>query len=204
MGPLTTLWFPAWLGSMGPLTTLWFSAWLGSMGPLTTLWFPAWLGSMGPLPTLWFSAWLGSMGPLTTLWFPAWLGSMGPLTTLWFSAWLGSMGLSLPCGVQHSYGPWDLQCYSHYPVVSNIATVHGTCSATLITLWCPTWLRSMGPAVLLSLPCGVQHGLTLRVPYLPVPPLAKHPGTSRYVPFRPLMSALVFCEVPVCLAGIRQ
>ena len=48
------------------------------------------------------------------------------------------------------------------------------------------------------------HCLTFRVPYRPIPPLAKHAGTSRSAPFRPSMNALVFREIPVRLAGIRQ
>ena len=46
--------------------------------------------------------------------------------------------------------------------------------------------------------------LTFRVPYRPVPPLAKLAGTSRSALFRPSMNALVFREIPVRLAGIRQ
>ena len=46
--------------------------------------------------------------------------------------------------------------------------------------------------------------LTFRVPYRPVLPLAKHAGTSQSALFRPSMNALIFREIPVRLAGIRQ
>ena len=51
---------------------------------------------------------------------------------------------------------------------------------------------------------GCETELTFRVPYHPVPPLAKHVDTSRSALFHPSMNALVLHKIPVRLAGIRQ